>query len=143
MFHVMLVFPALVIVGMIIACVLMAMLAILASVVGGVSAALIIKNKAAKRLALLSFSIITLCGTVCLLPFAGIYAQISGLAISLISVAVLICIGVLAGVGIRCASALQSKAVKTILTVVFALVLVAAGVLALFIPIARGLLATL
>ena len=140
MFHVMLVFPVLVIMAMAVSALLFGIFALIAGALGGASAALFVKNKAVKRLLFVGLSILTFVGLICALPVVAVYAQFSEPALTFSAVAAVLCIGILSGIGMKFSAAIKNRAVKTILMVIFGLLLAAALSVAIFIPVVRHML---
>ena len=135
MFHVMLVFPIFIALAVLISFLLFGIFMIVLSAVGGASSALLIKNKAVKRISFIGSSILTLVGLVCLLPIVTMYAQLPGNFLAFATVGSFICIGILAIAGIKLSMNIQNRIGKSILVVIFCLILVAATSLAVFIPV--------
>jgi len=143
MFHVLLVLPLLILAVMAFSVLLFGILALIVSAMGGASAALLIKGKTAKRLLVIGFSILTFGGIICILPFIAMYMQIPELSLTILTIAAFLCIGILAVVGIKSSAIIQNKLGKTVLTVIFYIILVAAASIAVFIPIVRYFFASM
>ena len=139
MFHMMFALPVLFILAFIIAAVLFGIFMIVLSAVGGASSALLIKNKNVKKLIFIGACILTLVGLVCLLPVVTIFANLPSSFFFFATLGSFICIGVLSLVGIGFSRSLQNKIGKTVLTILFILILIAAISLAIFVPVIRGL----
>lgn len=140
MFHVMLVLPVLVLMAVLAAIFLFSVFTVAVSVIGGASTAIFVKDKTVRRLLFIAFCILSLVGLICLLPFITLYAQLSELFLTLMAVATCIGIGILAFAGIRCSAAVKNPFGKTVLTVVFGLILAASAFSAVIIPVLRGVL---
>jgi hypothetical protein len=126
MFHVLLVLPAIIIFLVIVSVALFCVFAVVAGVIGGASTALLIKNETIKRLLFIGFAILSFAGFIPATPFAAMLAGLSATSATFISVVLLACVGVLAIIGMKAASALENKIAKTVLTVIFCAVLIIA-----------------
>lgn len=105
---------------------LFGIVSVVAGIVGGTTAAMLVKNKAAKYLLIIGFCILLLFGALCLLPFIGVFAQIAANLLPVASIILLALIGALAIVGIVLSNSIQNKFGKTILIVLFGIVCVLA-----------------
>ena len=139
MFHVMLVLPLLLIAAVVIAIVLFGIFVIIASIVGGATTAALVKNKTAKKLMFIGLCIVSLIGMACVAPFAAIYAELSGLAITLAMSGAFVCIAVLSIIGIKFSGDIQNNIGKKVLKVIFILVMITALIFAIFVPVVRWL----
>jgi len=140
MFHVMLVLPALIIAFFVIAIAALAIVTLVASAVGGASVAVFIKSKTAKRLLFVGISIFAFIAGAILLPFILVYFKLSADIFLPAIIAVFVCIAILSFLGIRFSNAVNTKAGKTALKVVFSIVLFIAVVLAISMPIIKNVL---
>ena len=139
MFYVMLVLPALLIAAVVIAIVLFGIFVIIASIVGGATTAALVKNKTAKKLMFIGLCIVSFIGMACVAPVVVIYAELSGLALTLAMSGIFVCIGVLAIIGMRLSNGVENNIGKKVLKIVFILVLITAAILAIFVPVVRWL----
>ncbi|MDY4027607.1 MAG: hypothetical protein SOZ13_21255, partial [Enterococcus avium] len=76
MFHVILILFPLILCGIILPILLFGLSSILISIFGGTASALLIKNKKARSLLFISFTILSLLGVLCLFPFVAIYTPL-------------------------------------------------------------------
>lgn len=140
MFHVMLVLPALILLVIIMSIILFGLLAFIASLVGGASVAYLVKNKSAKRLLFVGFSILSFIGLLPMLPVIMAVMSVSLSYITAVIVMMLICIGILSITGIIFSRALNNKYGKILLAVIFCIILVSAIFFAILAPIISSLL---
>ena len=135
MFHVMLVFPIFFVIVILISIFLFSIFTLLASAFGGAATALFIKNKMVRRLLFIGFSILSLIGLLCLLPFITLYAELPALFFTVSAIITLSIMAILSIVGVKLSAAIQNKVGRTTLYIVFGLVLTAAAALAIFIGV--------
>lgn len=140
MFHVVLVLPIFIMLGVFISIILFSIFMFVLSIVGGASTALLVKNKTYKKLLFTGLCIVSFIGLVSSLPIIALYAGLSAQFLMQATVAAFVCIAILGVAGIRFAAAIENKIVKTVLVVVFGLVCAAAVSLAVLFPVLRQLL---
>lgn len=108
---------------------------VVASLIGGASSALFVKNKSARRLLLVGFAIISFVGLVPLLPFIMGYLSVSLNYIVAAIMMVTVCVTGLSVAGIRFSNAIRNKAGRVILKVLFWIVLVLAVLVTIVTPL--------
>lgn len=147
MFHVVLVLPLLIMLGIIASIllfvVIFAALTIVVSIVGGASAALFIKNKMAKKLLILGCCIFSFASLACLLPFIALYFGLSELFLTLAAAFTLLCVALFSFLGIRTAKAIQNKIGRTTLYVLYGITGTAGALLLIALPFLRSYLLSL
>lgn len=131
MFHVMLILLPLIFLAIVASFILFGITAVVLSIFGG-SAAMMIKNKTAKYLLLISFLILFLVGVQCLYPFAGAYLSMDMGLIPIISTSLFGLIVLLSVVAIKLSTAVPNKTGRTVLMILFGFFAAIALMLALF-----------
>ena len=94
--------------------------------IGGTSAALLLKRRTFRNLLLVSFCILVLIGFLSLIPLITVLFNIPVMLFSVASVVIYICVMMLTIVGIRFSRAIHNKIGKAILHIVFYTILIAA-----------------
>ena len=132
MFHL---FFGLLVIGLLVIVVsvlLFSIVTIAAGLIGGTSAALLIKNKTSKRLLLIGFCIMFFIGLLCLIPLITAFASLPTMFFSITSVFICICIIMLTIAGIKLSKSIEIKIGKTVLLIVFCIILIVAIFLIIF-----------
>jgi hypothetical protein len=126
MFHVALVLMPITLLVVLGSMLLFGIIAVLAGMVGGTSAALLVKNKAVKRLLVIGFCILLLIGSLCLLPIVGVYAKFEADFIAAIGAFLFVFVGILAIFGVKTSVSIHNKIGRTVLSVIFSVLCIAA-----------------
>lgn len=133
MFHVVLILFPLILLAIVASLILFGIITVVLSLIGGATTAMVIKNKTAKHLLMVSFLILFLIGIQCLFPFVGAYFSLEIGLFPIISMSLFVLIGLLSVGGIKLSTAVPHKTGKKVLIGLFSLFGVAALALALFI----------
>lgn len=99
--------------------VLFGVIAIIVSIWGGTTVAILVKSKPMKKLLLIDFLLLLLIGVQGILPFVGMYTLIEPAAISIIRIILILLVGLLTAVGIKISIVLLYKVVKKPFIVLF------------------------
>ena len=127
MFHVFLILFALVglgVVAVIGAIILFFITLLLASIFGGASAALIVKDKSIRQLLLMGFSMMFLSASALIIPLLGAYIEIPVDLYPYISAAIFIVAVILSISGIKTANALENRVGRIAAIIVYSIVCV-------------------
>lgn len=133
MFHVMLALPVLIVIAIIVFVILFGIVAIVSAFIGGTTVAILIKNKTIKKLLFISFCILFLIGFLCLTPVITTYLNLTSTFFVIFLAFVFICIAMLAIAGIKLSNSINNKIGKTLLLIVYCIILIAAISLTIFI----------
>ena len=131
MFHVMLILIPLIFLSIVASFILFGISAVVLSIFGG-TAALMIKNKTAKYLLVVSFLILFLIGVQCLFPFAGAYLSMDLGLIPMISTSLYGLIALLSLGAIKISTTVSNKNGRIALIILFGFFAAIALVLAVF-----------
>lgn len=126
MFYVILIIPMLILVAILVSVILFGIVAVVSAFVGGTTMALLIKNATIKKLLSIGFFTLFLIGILCLSPLMMVYFDLSALFFAMISSFIYISIAILSIVGIKLSKTITSKMGKTLLVIVFCILLTAA-----------------
>lgn len=140
MFHVMLLLIPIGLLVIFVSILLFGITTVIAGLIGGTTAALLVKEHNCKRLLFIGFCILSFIGLLCLIPFIIAFAGLPATFFSISSVFIYICIALLTIIGIRLAKALKNKVAKTALIILFCAVLIIALSLSVFTLIATNVL---
>lgn len=136
MFLLILALLMLILLGIVIFMVFIGVVAIVSAMVGGTTVAVLVKNKTAKKLLFIGVFTLFLIGTLCIAPIIIAYLSLPAVFIAIASIFTCLCIMVLSIAGIKLSLTINNKIGKTILIILFCIILVAA--VALFIFTALG-----
>lgn len=140
MFHLMLVLIPIGILVFVVSILLFGITTIVAGLIGGTAATLLVKNKTYKRLLFIGFCNLSLIGLLCLIPIIITFANLPAMFFTVSSVFIYICIAALAIVGIKLTKPFKRNIGKTALIIVFCTLLIAALSLFIFTLIATHVL---
>jgi hypothetical protein len=136
----MLVIPALIILAILLSFIMFGIFIAIAGIIGGASAALLVKNKTFKRLLFIGFCIVSFAGFLCVIPFVMLYVNFSAAPITAIMVLACVFIVVLAILGIKFTNGIQNKIGKSVIIILFSLALAIALSLGIIISAISGYL---
>lgn len=131
MFHVVLILMPLILLAIVASFILFGITAVVLGIFGG-TAAMLIKNKTAKYLLLVSFLILFLIGVQCLFPFAGAYLSMDMGLVPIISTSLFGLIVLLSIGAIKLSTAVPNKNGRIALFILFGFFAAIALVCALF-----------
>ena len=103
--------------------------------IGGMSVSMLLKNKTVKNLLIVCSLIVFFVGLMVFCPFAVSMAELPALFTAIGIIFFGACIGFLAILGVKFSKVIKNKAIRTILAILFYLVLFAAASLSCFIII--------
>lgn len=124
MFHLMLILLPLIFMVIIIPIILFGLFSIIVSVFGGTAAAILIKNKKARSLCFIGFTILSMIGAIILFPFISMYTNIPFDYYPLFFNILFVSMGILSTVGIFLSHSIQNKVVRALTTALFITVII-------------------
>lgn len=128
MFHVILILFPLILCGIILPILLFGLSSILISIFGGTASALLIKNKKARSLLFISFTILSLLGVLCLFPFVAIYTPLPFSYYPFFCNVLIALMGVFSILGITSSRSIQNNLIKRVVIVLFSIVVGIVGI---------------
>lgn len=128
MFHVVLILLPLILCAIILPILLFGLSSLLISIFGGTASAILIKNRKARSLLFISFTILSLLGSLCLFPFVAIYTPLPFNYYPFVCNVLIALMGLFSILGIVNALSIQNRITKRVIIVLFSCVAVIVGV---------------
>ena len=128
MFHVVLILFPLILCGIILPILLFGLSSILISIFGGTASVLLTKNKKARSLIFIGFTILSLLGVLCLFPFVAIYTPLPFSYYPFFCNVLIALMGVFSILGITSSRPIQNNLVKRVVIVLFSIVVGIVGI---------------
>lgn len=127
MFHVVLILFPLILCGIVLPILLFGLSSVLISIFGGTAAAIWIKNKKARSLLFIGFTILSLIGVLCLSPLIVVYTPLPASYFPFFCKALIALMGVFSILGIVTTRSIQNTVIKRVIIALFGIIVFIVG----------------